>query len=201
MTLDRYHEVFRKVGLRSDMIRNNIVRKKLLDKKREKKMIIGIDLDNTVIKTIEAWIEQFHPEIDIEQINRWEFYKDKKFKLSKYKFMKELENLNYKRIELMDGFYLMLLELLKNQHSIVFITDKTPKMMEWTLKWLKRNKLDYIPILNTSEKLKERFDVLIDDNPSIAHDDRVITFSQPWNKDIVKKERLNSWDDIINILF
>lgn len=155
-------------------------------------MKIAIDLDGVVMKTIEAWISQFHPNLDINEIEDYKVFEHPKVNISEADFRRELENLDYTNVIAESEAILYIHKLVLEDHDVFFLSAKE-EAHEKTLEWINRWGLANIPVVFSSQKLEHEFDLLIDDNPIYAGNKNVILFEKPWNKKTKHWSKLNAW--------
>lgn len=82
-------------------------------------------------------------------------------------------------------------------------------LLEHTIKWLKKHKIKYDALFNTSKKYEADFDVLIEDNGKYITDvvnngKKVIIMDHPYNRNLDKDVenkcvRVQNWDQVIEI--
>jgi hypothetical protein len=118
--------------------------------------------------------------------------------------MDEFGMINPDNVELLPGAKETILELEK-EHEIYFLTSKRKDMEAWTRVVLQREGLAHIRLVNnmTDNKAKDEYlyDVLIDDNPNIAHYKKLILFDRPWNRYVKTETRISSWSELKGVLY
>lgn len=186
----------------------------------EKKLKIGIDIDEVVVETIKPFLNFFNNERktnfkfeDFKSYNWWEILpitKEEAFSLSDFFFESHFEDIPF--VEGAKEF----IEKISESLEIVFITSRREKIKQKTRDFLKDNffGLGYSLFFSSewdkeSEKDKgdicvgEGIGILVEDNGehSLNYAERgikVLLFDKPWNQKIEHENiiRVYSWKEI-----
>lgn len=152
------------------------------------KLRIAFDLDGVILNSMQALIDQYQLPIKYEDITQWDF--TSLVHLDMKTVMQYFEDLDPKNVEF--EMYVSNIEYLLRHpsFSICFLTDKTPKMLQWTQKVLLRASvgLENVPIYCSSQKeLHGMWDILVEDKGEtwekcIALKRRCVLIDKPWNR-------------------
>lgn len=173
-------------------------------------MIIGIDIDDTIVTTTKAALKQHcidtGEKINIKDIKTYyiEDYVSEEYQEDFYKIFSKKEM--WKRIELIPNCVEVIKKLHENHHQIWFCTSCEPINIAKKYNFLCRT-FPFINIrkrlITTPYKQLVNFDVLIDDavHNVVNAPYQSILLSQPWNEsfDVSSDEniyRANDWLEI-----
>jgi len=151
-------------------------------------MLIAIDLDGVVLDTMKALILTHELDLKLEEITEYDFWKlPKMAHLSKEQIYRMFETIDPNVVSLYPLVKEGLQYLNKQSHYIYFLTNKTNKMLQWTLEVLKRENLEHIPLETTQHKHTREFDILIEDRGATfekccRNGKKCVLIDQPWNQ-------------------
>jgi hypothetical protein len=173
-------------------------------------MKIAIDLDGTVIDTVGAVLQQFHPDFPMESVITYKL--DECIpNLTKERCIWEFEHIDWRIVEFIGKKTRKCLSDLDsmnyNEFQFYFLTSKTPQMMNWTTILFYMESLT-IPIITSLKKQDYvgQFDILIEDNPEMLNYgipiEKLRFIKQPWNVCLEEKgiKRYNEISEIIEVL-
>lgn len=157
-------------------------------------MKIAIDIDDVVLKLQEAWLQQFHPEIPLKQINCWDLSKCTQIKAEQ--IYKELDNIDFSVMEFcdhntLDVLHILQMMMLFTDNEFFFLTAKTDINLLKTKTFFEKHKitLNIIQTLNMDKKEIPKsyfnYDFLIDDKgEEYLDNNRCLLIIRPWNKSV-----------------
>ena len=172
-----------------------------------KKINIGIDLDDTIWNLLDLWLEIFRERYDIEiypeDITSWDIENFVPQESKQNLFDILFEDETWDRITLKDNCYSVLKEWVDNPKVNVYVVTATsPRIINTKVKKL----FELLPFLNeenliiAKHKQLVNVDILIDDNPNFFTKDANYTpilFTAPHNLNCDKKcVRCENWGDV-----
>lgn len=176
-------------------------------------MLIGIDLDSTVITTTEAVVEYINERLPVNlKMDDIVTYSIEDALPSQYKWIVGAafrDSLLWKKVKLIDGARQYIERLYNEGHEIYFVTASLPENLRKKINHLARN-LDgfdkhYVEnhTINIQNKSLLKLDVLIDDclahftNPNRSY--KAVVLDYPWNQCDDEKYgimRAHNWKEI-----
>lgn len=178
-----------------------------------KKMIVGIDFDGTLVKSQETllslWNERHGTNISINQITGWDM--ESVLGISNSELLKLFEEVwrNYWDLPATEPDIAKVVNKIRDHGNrrISIISKRTRAGAIPMIQWLNYQHIPYDDIImafDSRSKAEFPFDVLIDDATQYIQDiqyPRVgILFSQPWNKSFQYHLRINNLSESIPIL-
>ena len=149
---------------------------------------IAFDIDGVIIDPVRALFEKYKISLKYEEISQWDF--TPLIGIDMKTVMQYFEDLDPEQVKFeVCCSHIMNLIHDPNFH-IFFLTDKTPKMLDWTRKVLARAELDEIPIYASSQKeMYCMWDILVEDKGEtwekcIAQKRRCVLIDKPWNRNV-----------------
>lgn len=165
-------------------------------------MRIAIDLDGVLANSMKTWLKIWYEEtgqlMKFEELNEWFFWR--KLGIDEETFVRILNKAWIRWIEIppteddIDGKVYKL----KTLGSVDIVTARPKSTKEYALKWLNYYKISfdkYVWTRNSLAKAKLRYDVYIDDSPSMIEalentGKLLLLYAQPWNRDVQEKENV-----------
>lgn len=169
-----------------------------------RKIIVGIDVDDVLVKLVSRWLEYYNfdhkDNLSEADIKSWDIGSYTKIGSKMYDYLK-LPSL-YDDIKPVDSSYLGVSTLKNMGYRVVFITASTTEQSGRKYTWLLENgyinhKSDYYEAV---DKSLIATDYLIDDNPEnvVNAFGQGIVFTKPWNMSLTGYPRVNNWFEIID---
>lgn len=187
-----------------------------------KKIKIGVDLDDTIWKFHKGFFEYYNNKFGTNHKieNHFDYCLEDRFNISKIEVFNILDEFSYSNfsieIELMEGA-IDSIKKLNEKYEIFFITARHEGLFERTFNHLKKYFDFDFEILFVFDKdrnlIKEKVEYCLDKNIKIMIDDRLktlnscsrkgikgILLNQPWNSGEKIEEnivRVNNWNEIL----
>ncbi|MGC8662533.1 MAG: 5' nucleotidase, NT5C type [Candidatus Micrarchaeia archaeon] len=180
----------------------------------EKKSIC-IDVDGTLARSAERWLEVFETERGINKKveDLKEYGLEASFGISREEVREVFGKVwkNYENIEMTSKNAPLVIKKLRERYYIMIITAASANDSE-LISWFKMNDIIYDQFYHfgrEDEKLRVDGDIIIEDNPNIAlsfikKGKKVILIEKPWNRKIKEStdgiEFAKDWDEIYKII-
>lgn len=181
----------------------------------DKKLILGVDLDNVLAQTdylIRELIKKMFnirlEQHDIVKFNYWQCGISKTQNQTVLARFHDVECIKVKPIKLA----VQTLQSLRNNCKIYVITSRPPATRKLTIRWLKAYKIPYYKLIHRKFKRQSRvnFDAFVEDNRQTAYSMarrgvRSFLLDYPWNQanlvDPSNLFRVKSWQEIRDYLY
>jgi 5'(3')-deoxyribonucleotidase len=169
-------------------------------------MIIGIDVDETVLALIPSWLKKYNfdfgDDLRPNEITDWDLsqFVTKECGQSIFDYIKTPDV--FKKAKPIYGAIHAISYLKSLEHRIIFITVNNPdNVKNWWLKNYGFMENDNDLVISLDKSLI-KCDFLVDDHiDNLLNIDGIgILFTQPHNKNIDWYPRANSWEEVISII-
>ena len=177
-----------------------------------KKLTILVDMDDTLIKLGETWIEflneRYGTNVDWRDVTDWDvsiFFPE----LTRYQVFEPLHSAElWKRTKPMDGAVEAVAKLRKDGHRVIVVTSAPPKTVEAKLIYslFKHFRFTYKDVIIAYHKQLIKGDVLVDDAPhNLAGGNYLpILVDAPHNRDYDAEYngmiRTENWEQIYDVI-
>jgi len=163
---------------------------------------IAIDVDGVLADIHTAVFRHLGLPYTASDVKRWDFFDDFEG-LNKEKFWEAYHYLWDRRwdlIELVDPECVSVLNRIAKFHRIDVVTCRDKSLLRGTAIWLALKRIPYenlIILPPKSDKSKvDGYDIIVDDNPAMAKDQRTILFVRPWNEKVRGVRRIYKFEDL-----
>lgn len=177
---------------------------------------IGIDVDGVLRDFVTGLIITYRKKFPADRIiepitsfNIQDFFPDYKDNMKMF-FRENAEEVMFKNSPIIKNADRGMKYLRRLGYTLNIITSQKEETLEPTIRWLRKFKIKYDKMYNTSSKhLVEDFDIHIDDDPDqitniVNAGKKVLIFSTPQNQHIPieieqKCHRVKDWNEIIDL--
>jgi len=169
-------------------------------------MKIAVDVDGVLADIHTAVFQVLGLPYTWRDVKRWDFFED--LGIDKQDFWDAYRYVWDKRwdlIRLVDPDAVTVLQKLSKYHRIDIVTCRDKNLMRGTAIWLALKRIPYdnlviLPPKCDKSQLKD-YDVIIDDNPELVKDPRLILFVRPWNEHVARGvRRIYSFKDLYYLI-
>jgi 5'(3')-deoxyribonucleotidase len=167
---------------------------------------IAVDVDGVLADVYSPIFQILGLPYTWEDVKKWDFFAD--LQVDKQAFWdayKKLWSEKFHLIPLIEEDASAIIRKLRRCFEVHIMSCRFRTTFIGTLMWLQQYNIEYdglvfLPPSADKTKYLDNYLVLVDDNPSYSHHEKVILYDRPWNRGVSGLRRIRSLRELLKIV-